>query len=113
MEFSLLGILIRVSLLLKDTMTKATLIRANISLELVYSFRGSPHYHHGDKHGSMQADMMLEKPKILHLDPKSAEGDSSTGIQEKALIPHWWSLSIETLNPTPTVTQFLEQGHTS
>ena len=27
----------------------------------VLQFRGSVHYHHGGKHGSMQADMVLEK----------------------------------------------------
>ena len=42
-------------------LTMATLIKKNISLGLVYSFRGLVHYHHGEKHGSMQADMVLEK----------------------------------------------------
>jgi hypothetical protein len=33
------------------------------------------------KHGSMQADLVLEKePTLLHLDPKAAEGD---------YVPHW------------------------
>jgi hypothetical protein len=42
-------------------------------LGLAYSFRGSAHYHHGGKHGSMQADMMLEKElRVLHLDPKAS-----------------------------------------
>jgi hypothetical protein len=42
-------------------------------LGLVYSFRGSVHYHHGRKHGDMQADMELEnKLKVLHLDLKAA-----------------------------------------
>jgi len=54
-------------------MTKATLIKANISLGLAYGFRGSVHYHHGEKHGSVQADMVLEKElRVLHLDPKAA-----------------------------------------
>jgi hypothetical protein len=36
---------------------------------VVYSFRGLVHYHHGRKHGSMQADMVLEKElRVLHLD---------------------------------------------
>jgi hypothetical protein len=30
-------------------------------LELAYSFRGSSHYHHDRKHGSMQADTVLKK----------------------------------------------------
>ena len=28
---------------------------------LAYSFRCLAHYHHGGKHGSIQADMVLEK----------------------------------------------------
>ena len=36
---------------------------------LAYSFSGSVHYAHGRKHGSMQAEMMLEKElRVLHLD---------------------------------------------
>jgi hypothetical protein len=42
---------------------------------LVYSFRGSVHYHHGRKHGSVQADMMLEKLRVLELYPKATEGN--------------------------------------
>jgi hypothetical protein len=52
-------------------MTKKTLIKDNISLELAYRFRGSVHYHHGGKHGSVQADVGLEEPKVLHFDPKA------------------------------------------
>jgi hypothetical protein len=29
-------------------------------------------YHHGRKHGSVQADVVLEEPKVLHLDLKAA-----------------------------------------
>jgi hypothetical protein len=37
-------------------------------LGLAYRFRGSVHYHHGRKHGSIQADMVLEKElRVLHL----------------------------------------------
>jgi hypothetical protein len=39
---------------------------------LAYSFRGSVHYHHGGKHGSVLADMVLEKLRVLNLDPKAA-----------------------------------------
>jgi hypothetical protein len=52
--------------------TKATLTRKNISLALAYSFRGSVHCHHGKKHDIVQADMVLEKPRVLHHDPKAA-----------------------------------------
>ena len=57
-------------------MTTATLTKANISLLLLFSLRGSVHYHHGGKHGSMQADMVLEKElRVLHLDLQAAEGN--------------------------------------
>jgi hypothetical protein len=45
-------------------------------LELAYNFRGSVHYHHGRKHGTMKADMVLQKElRVLHLDPQAAEGN--------------------------------------
>jgi hypothetical protein len=53
-------------------MTKATLTKESISLELAYSFRGLVHYRHGRKHGSMQARMVLEELRVLHHDPKAA-----------------------------------------
>ena len=56
-------------------MAKATLIKTNVSLWLAYKFRGSVHYPHGGKHGSVQADMVLEELSIPHLDPQAAEGD--------------------------------------
>jgi hypothetical protein len=46
-------------------------------LGLAYKFRGSVHYHQGNqggKHGSIQADMVLEKElRVLHLDPTAAK----------------------------------------
>lgn len=45
---------------------------------LAVSFRGLVHYNHGRKHVSVQADTVLEEPRILHFDPKSA-GDCVTG----------------------------------
>jgi hypothetical protein len=33
------------------------------------------HYHHGGKHGSVQAGMVLEELRVLHLDPKAEEED--------------------------------------
>jgi hypothetical protein len=50
----------------------ATLIKDNISLGLVYRFRGSVHYHYGRKYGSIQAGMTLEKLRVLPLVPKAA-----------------------------------------
>jgi hypothetical protein len=64
----------------RDTMTKVTLIKDNISLGLACSIRGSVHYHHGRKHGSIQADMVLEKEtRFLHLDLKAGEDSASSG----------------------------------
>jgi hypothetical protein len=41
-------------------------------LGMAYRFRGSVHYHHGRKHGSIQADTVLKKePRVLHLDLKA------------------------------------------
>jgi hypothetical protein len=42
-------------------MTVATLIKENIPLGLANRWRGLVHCHHGRKHGSMQASMVLEK----------------------------------------------------
>ena len=79
------------------------------------SFRGSDHYHHGRKHGSLQVDMVLEKDlKILHLDPKvSRRRLSSIDSQEKAFFYIVCNLNIGALKPTPTVTHFLQQSHTN
>jgi len=62
-------------------MTKAILIKKNIELGLTYRFSGFVHYHHGRKHGSIQADMVLEDLKVLHLDLKAARRrlDSALG----------------------------------
>jgi hypothetical protein len=48
-------------------MTKTTLIKENIQLELAYKFRGSVHYHPGRKHDSIQAGVMWKELRILHL----------------------------------------------
>ena len=40
---------------------------------LAYRFRGLVHYHHGMKHGSIQAGMALEELRVLHLDPTSQQ----------------------------------------
>ena len=74
----------------------ATLTKENSLLVLAYSFRGSVHYHHDGKHGSMQADMVLE-----------VSISWSEGSQEEALFLYWTEFSIETSKPTHTVTYFL------
>jgi len=67
-------------------MSVAALTKDNISLGLAYRFRGSVHYPHGGKHGSVQADVNLEKElRLLHLDLQAAE----------ATVCHMWpSLSL-------------------
>ena len=56
-------------------MTTATLIKKAFNLGwLAYSFRGSVHYDHEEKHGSMQADVVLEL-RVLHL----ADNGKSSG----------------------------------
>ena len=53
----------------KDSMTTATLMRKHL-IGAGLQFRGLVHCHHGGKHGSVQAGMVLEKElKALHLDP--------------------------------------------
>jgi hypothetical protein len=79
-------------LLWRDTITKAVPTTANNSLVLAYSSRGSVHYHRG----SLWADMMMGKPRVLR--PTSW----SEGSQEET-VSHWpWPQ-----NPTSTMTHFL------
>jgi hypothetical protein len=50
-------------------------------LGLAYSFRGSVYYHHGRKHGSVPADMVLEKElRVLHFDLKAAKRRFSSSL---------------------------------
>ena len=42
---------------------------------LTYSFRGLVHYHHSRKCGSLQANMVLEELRVLHLDPQAGKRD--------------------------------------
>ena len=55
----ILCVFVRVSLLWRGTMTKATCVKDSISLGLAYRFRGSVHWHPGRKHDSIQANMVL------------------------------------------------------
>jgi hypothetical protein len=56
-------------------------------LGLAYSFRGSVHYHPVRKDGSNQADVGLEKPKVLHLDLKAAKRRLSLRRLEGGSLP--------------------------
>jgi hypothetical protein len=52
-------------------------------LGLNHRFRGSVYYHHGEKHGSIQVDMVLEKElRVLHLDPKVSKVDCVPYLEE-------------------------------
>ena len=55
-------------------------------MRLAYSFWGSFHYH-DRKHGYVQADMILEELRVLHLDPKTARrGLSSEAARRRVCI---------------------------
>ena len=57
------------------SLTIAAPRKENISLGLAYSFRALVCYCPGEKHGCMQAELVLEKElKVLHLDLQVAEG---------------------------------------
>ena len=79
-------------------MTMATLRRKHL-IGAGLQFRGLVHYHHDRKHGSVQAGMVLEKElRVLYLVLKQEKTDSSSLGRGS--------------EPTPTVTHFLQQGHT-
>jgi hypothetical protein len=45
-------------------------------LGLTYRIRPLIIYHHGKKHGGMQADIVLEQElRVLHFDPKATRAD--------------------------------------
>ena len=62
-------------------------------------FIGSVHYHYGEKHGSIQTDMKLEEPRVLHLDLKAA--------RRRLFLLYWAELEHRTSKPIPIVTHFL------
>jgi hypothetical protein len=81
-------------------------------LRLAYSFRGSVYYHHGEKHGSVQADMVLEKElRILHLDPMTARKRFFYTGQNLSIGDPKAYLHSDTLPLTRP--HLLQQGHTS
>jgi hypothetical protein len=65
---------------------------------MAYRFKGLVRYNHGQKHGSIQAGMMLEELRVLQL----------------VLKANWRRLLFFRQlrkGPTPTVTHFLPQRH--
>jgi hypothetical protein len=71
---------------------------------LPYSFRGSVHYHHGGKHGSVKADLVLEEPRVLHLDLHVA--DLFHRQPEAGFFLYWAELEHRTSKP-----YIVQQGH--
>jgi hypothetical protein len=64
---------------------------------MAYRFRGSVHYHFGRKHGSVQTDMVWEKPRVLYLNRKEARNRLSSGSWGKGLKAHPYT---DTVLPT-------------
>ena len=60
------------------------------------------HYHHGGKHGSIQAGMMLEEPRVLHLDSQAPRKSLAfAASQQEDLFSTRHSLSIGPQSPPP------------
>ena len=72
-------------------MTKATLTKENIYLGLADSFRGSVHYHHGGKRGGIQAGMVQEELRVLHLDLQASKRRPSSCSQQEGPFCTGWS----------------------
>ena len=53
---------------------------------LPYSFRDLDRYHHGRKHGRVQADMVLEELRVLPLDPQAVEGECVLFVGRRSLL---------------------------
>ena len=72
--YHIFGVLVRVLLLWTNTMPEENSCKGSIYLGLAYSFRVSVHYHQGREHGSIQASMVKEELRVLHLVPKANRG---------------------------------------
>jgi hypothetical protein len=87
----------------EETHDHAALTEEGVQLGLAYSFRGLIYFHYGGKHGSMWADVGLEKElRVLHPDPQPAGREQHRG----------WLVLLKPKSPSPA-THFLHQGHTS
>jgi hypothetical protein len=82
----------------EETLSDYSNSKENISLGFTYSVRGSVYYHHSEKHGSIQEDMVLKEPRVLYLCPK---------VYRRKLSPHWTELEHRELKATLTVIHFL------
>ena len=52
---------------------------------LASSFKDLVYYHHGGEYGRVQADMVLEEPRVLHLDLKAARRNSQRARRNSCL----------------------------
>jgi hypothetical protein len=79
-------------------------------LGIAYRLRGSVYYYHGEEYGSIQAGMVLKELRALHLVLKANRRRlASPGSEEEAI----FQVARRVSKPTPKVTHFLQQGHTS
>jgi hypothetical protein len=92
-------VLVRVSTAVKRHHDQGNSYKGQQLIGSPYSFRDSVHYYHGRKHGSIQADVGLEKLKVLQLDLKAT-----------SRLLYWaelelWSLNIHTHSDTLPLTR--------
>jgi hypothetical protein len=60
----------------------------------------------------VEADMLLGKPRFIHIDSKAGRRRmSSTGSQEESLFYTGRILSLGTSKPNSSVIHFLQHGH--
>jgi hypothetical protein len=76
---SLGDVLVRVLLLCTDTMTKATLIKGKHLIGAGLQIQRFSPLSSRQKHGSIQAGMVLEKLRVLYLDLKATRRDRLPG----------------------------------
>jgi hypothetical protein len=95
-----------------DTMTLTTLIKKTKQDKTFncagLQYRGSVPYHHGGKHGRVQADMEL---RVLYLDPQTAVGDCVTPATFDLMLPQslpsQWHTFSNKATPPPRRPQLL------
>lgn len=73
------SILVRVLFLWRETMAHCNSYRGKHLIGADSLFRGLVHYRHGGKHGSIQANVVLEKePGVLNMDSQASGKVSAT-----------------------------------
>ena len=86
-------------------MTMATLGKGqHLVMVASYTFGDLAHYHHGGEHGGTQVDVVLELRVLT---------SSKAGNRKSCDCHSEGSLSKRDLKAVPSVTHFLQQGHTS